>query len=519
MKKKFKCMNLIKNIFLILIALNFLIGNSFSSNLCNNFLNTIKNNPGKYKTNYLPSGKYIYTDPGVDFEVFWNTELEKANKWAFKYTEEGNLIINKYLHSKRNKKIKRGFELISIDGIAVKSEELYSSNIWRYYEKAYDENREIELKLKDLNNKILKIKTKLFYYEPVTTTNNLNIKSINYIDQKNGRFEVFLENSYLYEFRNDDGLYIAAKEYLEERDQDGKLEHQTCTFSQEEWEVTLAADPGQHYRFDNLMQFDKDQIQTSYFLSTNAKESGDSEDSLELRYNQEGNFVFYNDFNLKSFPFDKQILKILIYDDFYRLENRSLFTGSRSMRDLDYFVANKKLVGWNILNAEVIDTIYQDPNRATAGSAISLEIKIERKHGYYIFKVILPIILILMVCWSVVWVDPKELESRLTITIVCLLSLIAYNFVIDSELPKLEYLTVLDWIVLISYIYATVPNFLSVISFRLLKTNKVLGDKIEQISKRYGLSSYVLSIFLIVFLNANLNPDNSSSLISWMAGR
>ena len=75
------------------------------------------------------------------------------------------------------------------------------------------------------------------------------------------------------------------------------------------------------------------------------------------------------------------------------------------------------------------------------------------------------------------------------------------------------------WIVLISYIYATVPNFLSVISFRLLKTNKVLGDKIEQISKRYGLSSYVLSIFLIVFLNANLNPDNSSSLISWMAGR
>jgi Ca2+/Na+ antiporter len=72
---------------------------------------------------------------------------------------------------------------------------------------------------------------------------------------------------------------------------------------------------------------------------------------------------------------------------------------------------------------------------------------------------------------------------------------------------------------LISYVYATIPNFLSIISFRLQKTNLKLSNKLEVISKRYGLSSYMLSIFLIVLLNANLNPENSSSLISWMAGR
>ena len=67
-------------------------------------------------------------------------------------------------------------------------------------------------------------------------------------------------------------------------------------------------------------------------------------------------------------------------------------------------------------------------------------INIERKYWYYIFKIILPIILILTICWSSIWVDPTEIESRLTITIVCL-SLIAYNFVIDEEMPKLDYLT------------------------------------------------------------------------------
>jgi hypothetical protein len=148
-----------------------------------------------------------------------------------------------------------------------------------------------------------------------------------------------------------------------------------------------------------------------------------------------------------------------------------------------------------------------------------VELVIERKPGYYIFKVIFPILLILLICWSVVWVDPKELEARLTITIVCLLSLIAYNFVIDSELPKLEYLTVLDWVILISYIYATIPNLLSIISFRLLKTNLPLGNKIEKLSKKYGLSSYVFLIFFIVLLNANTNIEHSSSLLSWMAPR
>ena len=84
------------------------------------------------------------------------------------------------------------------------------------------------------------------------------------------------------------------------------------------------------------------------------------------------------------------------------------------------------------------------------------------------------------------------------------------------KLPKLEYLTVLDWIVLISYFYATVPNFLSIISFRLQKSNIKVSNQLEDLSKKYGLSSYVLSIFIIVWVNAFSNPDNSSSLINWM---
>ena len=105
--------------------------------------------------------------------------------------------------------------------------------------------------------------------------------------------------------------------------------------------------------------------------------------------------------------------------------------------------------GWKLIDYRVQGFNYQESmfyvDKYLNGLNIVLEI--ERETDYYIFKIIFPIILILMICWSAIWISPKEIESRLTVTIVCLLSLIADNFVIYSELPKLEYLTIMDWII------------------------------------------------------------------------
>jgi hypothetical protein len=102
---------------------------------------------------------------------------------------------------------------------------------------------------------------------------------------------------------------------------------------------------------------------------------------------------------------------------------------------------------------------------------------------------------------------------------VCLLSLIAYNFVIDSELPKLEYLTIMDWIILTSYIFAAIPNFLCVISFKLNSSNKKLCMAIENKSKYIGPLLYLLIVLSIILINVNLQPDHSSNLIKAIAGR
>ena len=151
---------------------------------------------------------------------------------------------------------------------------------------------------------------------------------------------------------------------------------------------------------------------------------------------------------------------------------------------------------------------------------MSLEIDIERKSGYYLYKVILPIVIILIVCWASLWIRPQELESKLTITIVCLLSLIAYNFIIDGEIPKLAYLTIIDWIILTSYFYAALPNILGIYFYNLYvrkKNTKLL--KFERIAKKYGIISYLLAVIFIIFFNVSTNYENASTMFAWLVAK
>ena len=75
----------------------------------------------------------------------------------------------------------------------------------------------------------------------------------------------------------------------------------------------------------------------------------------------------------------------------------------------------------------------------------------------------------------------------------------------------------MDYIILVSYVYATIPNFLSIYSFELQKKNRKLTERYELYEKKYGLPSYLIIIILIILINANLSPDHAISSLSWLA--
>ena len=182
---------------------------------------------------------------------------------------------------------------------------------------------------------------------------------------------------------------------------------------------------------------------------------GDGEGESEFEIVNEANFtgLFKHSLDLKKFPFDKQVIGFM-----FKIDNDYALLTNPKIDQYQTESFKQELVDFNLTEWDIKDStfayfgdIYESDEEVFVPTLI-VGFYIDRKSNYYVFKILLPILIILIISWSVFWIRPQELESRITISIVCMLSLIAYNFVIDSDMPKLEYLTIMDYIILISFL-------------------------------------------------------------------
>ena len=228
--------------------------------------------------------------------------------------------------------------------------------------------------------------------------------------------------------------------------------------------------------------------------------------------------TFKTDFNYRSFPFDTQNIGfgLINYDsDYIGTWGHENITIRMQQKDPELILkrSSSSVSGWDLGEQKLEKYTQKIDEQNTHTSIANLSQELTRNSGYYMFKVIGPIIIILIICWSVFWTSSKELESRLTVTIVCFLSLIAYNYVIDDELPKLSYLTLMDYVVLLSYIFAGIPSILSIVSHRYYQSNKNEFLKIDQWAGIAGPILFIALLYLLVSIIANINIENSDELL------
>jgi len=175
------------------------------------------------------------------------------------------------------------------------------------------------------------------------------------------------------------------------------------------------------------------------------------------------------DFNFRKFPFDTQVLKFELWSEFpstmVSLEPAEPAMSSYK-NSLYNFEGEDGIVipGWELIevNYETYEYVETD-GFPYKGFIVSFNVK--RVSSYYIYKVILPIMFIWAISWSVFWVRSSQLDAKVNVTIVCLLALIAYNFIIDEDLPKLSYLTFLDSFILLSYFFTGIATLLCMYSY------------------------------------------------------
>lgn len=119
-------------------------------------------------------------------------------------------------------------------------------------------------------------------------------------------------------------------------------------------------------------------------------------------------------------------------------------------------------------------------------------ISVDRQWGFYFWKIILPLLIITGVSWAVFWMNSDDLGSRLGVSFTALLTVVAFNFIVSDTLPRISYLTFLDALITLTYLWLSAIIAQSVVVFQLTAEEKtVKAQRINAIAKWLIPSSYL----------------------------
>jgi hypothetical protein len=260
----------------------------------------------------------------------------------------------------------------------------------------------------------------------------------------------------------------------------------------------LAFNPrGPTERFHNFMPNQIWHPRLEFINEIGAHTRGDA----SLRVNQGGTVLYVERvgtelstrFRLLRFPFDRQALPVIIHPFVGQLlvvtlrgdQERTWISGEEAEYSS---LAQWQMMGIKVHDAQVLFSKFGSIPEAR------FVIGVKRKYDYYIWKIFVPLLLMVTLSWSVYWIDPQDLSSQVQISITTILTVIAFAFSISLSLPKVPYLTYIDAFFLdcLVFVFFTAVEMTTVhVSGRTQRVE--LGLRIRRISRYAVPIAFVLS--------------------------
>ncbi len=169
-----------------------------------------------------------------------------------------------------------------------------------------------------------------------------------------------------------------------------------------------------------------------------------------LLFIQEISAVVESPMGLRRYPFDKQRLQAIFEPLAFYATEVKLMTGPE-MTDLPERPVH--VAGWELLALSAQARIIKDDNSDARFSQLIVTLDMRREPGHTIWFIIIPLSMIVLLSTSVFWMDREStLGSRMDISFIGLLTIVAYQSLVVSSLPRISYLTLINGFVYVGYI-------------------------------------------------------------------
>ena len=182
-------------------------------------------------------------------------------------------------------------------------------------------------------------------------------------------------------------------------------------------------------------------------------------------YRVTGTFFFVPD--LKNYPFDTQVLPITVENATLEMEEL-LFVDDT----ISYEKSGTPPVRWGLspslsipdytlsrVDRDIFESKYPtsfgDPSRNPKGthySRFSLKVSFVREYWSYAFKILIPLLIILLMAYLVFFLPPNQLDTAASVAMTALLSCMAYNVAVSQNMPEIGYLVLSDKFFIATYV-------------------------------------------------------------------
>jgi hypothetical protein len=208
-----------------------------------------------------------------------------------------------------------------------------------------------------------------------------------------------------------------------------------------------------------------------------------------VRYREQRNAVLETPMELHDFPFDTQRLKALMIPFGNTSDQVVLAVDDRFAKSTEDYVHREKdvnVAGWDLqhLDMEVDETFLVAGEGKTRFSRLVTTIQLQRRSWQYVWEILFPLLVLVSVVWSIFWVEIDALADRLNISFIGVLTIVAYQFVLVENMPRMSYLTFLDSVLISSFVMMamTVPQSLLIHSL-VRKGKQRLARTIDRTSR------------------------------------
>jgi len=185
--------------------------------------------------------------------------------------------------------------------------------------------------------------------------------------------------------------------------------------------------------------------------------------------------------DLREFPFDKHKFSMLFTSSLYTPNEVRFVIDSTVVSGIAEIIS---LANFKVEETKLNPTVYEPVPGERALAAFSMDITALRASDYYVLKVLLPLLLIVMMSWIPFWIDPEQTGVQIGISTTTMLTLIAYRFSTGAELPKIPYLTKMDYFILVATILVFLTLLEVVITSHLARHDKLkLARRIDKVMR------------------------------------